>query len=99
MFTTRIIDAGEAQRIGLVNYVVAPEKLMERSFDLAMEMTKYPPAALGMTKRIINQSMNLDLNGLLELEGQAQGILFQTENFQEGRKAFLEKREAKFNFK
>ncbi len=99
MLTTRIIDAAEAEKIGLVNYVVPAEKLIEKSFEFAMAMTKYPPAALGMTKRIMNQSINLDLNGLLELEGQAQGILFQTENFKEGRKAFLEKREAKFNFK
>ncbi len=99
MFTTRIIDAAEAQKMGLVNYVFPADKLMEKSFELAKSITEYPPAAIGMTKRIMNQSIHLDLNGLLELEGQAQGILFQTENFQEGRKAFLEKREAKFKFK
>jgi len=99
MFTGRIVSAAEAEKLLLVNYVVPTEKLMEKSMELATTMIKYPPASIGMTKAIMNRSVHVDLYGLLELEGQAQSILFQTENFQEGRKAFLEKREAKFIFK
>ncbi len=99
MLTTRTITAVEAGKIRLINYVVPGEKLIEKSMELASAIIKYPPAAIGMMKTIVNRSAHLDLYGLLELEGQAQSILFQTENFQEGRKAFLEKREAKFKFK
>lgn len=99
MFTTRALGVSEAERMGLVNYVVPIEQLMEKALELAQAMVKYPPAALGIAKAIMNKSTNLDLRGLLELEGQAQDVLFQTENFQEGRKAFLEKREPVFNFK
>lgn len=99
MFTTRVLGVNEAERMGLVNCVVPSHQLMTKALELAQAMVKYPPAALGMAKAIVNKSTNLDLRTLLELEGQAQDILFQTENFQEGRKAFLEKREPVFHLK
>lgn len=96
MFTTRILEMKEAERIGIVNCVIPQEILMAKAMELARAMVKYPRSALGMTKAIVNKSTHLDLQGLLELEGQAQDILFQTDDFKEGKKAFLEKREPVF---
>ncbi|MDY0041401.1 MAG: enoyl-CoA hydratase-related protein, partial [Desulforhabdus sp.] len=51
-FTSRIIDAREALRIGLVNEVVAPERLLERSRQMAEEIAKQPGKILRMAKRL-----------------------------------------------
>jgi 2-(1,2-epoxy-1,2-dihydrophenyl)acetyl-CoA isomerase len=52
---------------------------------------------MGLTKRLTNRSVLADINEILEMEGLAQGICFQTEDFKEGAEAFFEKCKPKFN--
>jgi len=99
MFLGDRITAEEAHKLGIVNQVVPAESLLEESIILAQKLAKKSPISIGMTKKIMNQHVNAQLKILLELEAQAQGICFQTEDFKEGVTAFFEKRPPVFTGK
>ena len=91
-----IIDATEAERIGLVNRVVADEKLDAFVDDWATRLAAGPPIALAQTKRMLNNAMNVTLEEALDDEGAAQSVNFATKDTLEAMAAFAEKREPKF---
>ena len=95
-FTGDMVNAEEAERMGLVNKVVPAEELEAEALALAERLAKGPSKAIALTKRIINRGLSCDLAAVCEYEAQAQSILLQTEDFKEGMQAFLEKREPKF---
>ena len=97
--TGRDISAEEAARVGLVNRVVAPEKLEEETMSLATTLAKSPTKAIGLIKRTLNKSLDADLDTILDYEACIQQIASKTEDNQEGVKAFLEKRQAIFKGK
>ncbi len=96
VFTGRMVEAAEAFQIGLVNKIVAPEKLMEETMIIARKLAKGPSIAYGVAKTLINKSYSWDLATLLEVEADAQAICARTEDAFEGRTAFLEKRKPVF---
>ena len=96
LFTADIVDAREAERIGLVNKVVPHEELKEATKQFVEKLLEKPPAALGMAKSIIYRSLSTDMLSQLELEAFAISTAFKTEEHQEAVKAFLEKRKPKF---
>jgi enoyl-CoA hydratase/carnithine racemase len=69
------IDADSAQRYGLVNRVVPPAELLPAARKLARRLADASPLALGMTKRMLNQELGLDLASAIEAEAQAQALL------------------------
>ena len=85
------ITAAEADRIGLVNRVVADERLMGEALELARQIAERPAAALRMGKAILNRSLAADYRTVIELEAQAQGILGTTEEHQQAVRAFAER--------
>ncbi|MFM9112394.1 MAG: enoyl-CoA hydratase/isomerase family protein [Actinomycetota bacterium] len=91
-----IIDATEAERIGLVNRVVADEKLDAFVDDWATRLAAGPPIAIAQTKRMLNNAMNVTLEEALDDEGAAQSVNFATKDTVEAMLAFAEKREPKF---
>lgn len=91
-----IIDATEAQRLGLVNRVVEPEQLDEAVATWAAELAAGPPVALAQTKRLLNDSFSVTLDQALEGEAAAQTVNFATRDTAEAMAAFAEKREPKF---
>lgn len=91
-FTGKIIDASYAERIGLVNQMVPDQELEPTVNALAKQLAAGPTRAIGFTKILVAQGMEKDLNAMMEYECFAAGILAQTEDHQEGMKAFLEKR-------
>ncbi|MBI4619035.1 MAG: enoyl-CoA hydratase [Desulfobacterales bacterium] len=95
-FTGDLIDAKEAERIGIVNKTVSPEELEKATYDLAGKIAKKAPIALGMIKEILYKGLNMDLVSELDLEANAQSICLKTEDHREGVRAFLEKREPMF---
>ena len=65
--TGDIIDAAEAERIGLVNKVVPHDKLMEEAMDLARRLANGPAMAIRGTKHAINKKVWADLNLSLDM--------------------------------
>jgi enoyl-CoA hydratase/carnithine racemase len=90
------ISAGDAERIGLVNRVVPAESLMDEARALAARLASGPAFALGMTKTLLNQELDLDFAAAIEAEAQAQAICMQTPDFGEAYAAFKARRPPAF---
>jgi len=94
--TGRDIDAAEAERVGLVNRTVPAAELEKTVTVLAEKLAKAPTRSIGLIKRTLNKSLASDLDTLLDYEAVVQEIASKSEDYKEGVKAFLEKREAVF---
>ena len=92
-----IISAKEAAELGLVNRVVPADQLDAVVGEWAARLAAGPPIALSMTKRLVSESFNVTMEEALEAEGLAQTVNNATEDAKEAIKAFLEKREPRFN--
>ena len=92
----RTIDGREAERMGLVNKCVPAEQLMDEAKQWSDQLMNCAPLAVGVAKRIIDQAMDVDLMTALEMTGFAMQELLSSEDFQEGIRAFLEKRKPAF---
>jgi len=93
LFTCDTISAHEAERIGIVNKVVPPEKLEDTAMEMAEKILKNVPETVRAIKSLINKGMKTDLETGLNMEAEMhKGPITPTE---EGRKriaALLEKR-------
>ena len=96
-FFADIIDAVEAERIGLVNRVVPDAELDAFVDEWATRLAAAPPIALAMTKRMLDNSMNVTLEEALDDEGVAQTVNFGTQDTAEAMAAFVGKRPPNFN--
>jgi 2-(1,2-epoxy-1,2-dihydrophenyl)acetyl-CoA isomerase len=96
MFTGDPVDAATAERIGLVNRVVAADRLMEEATTLARRLADAAPIALALTKRAINRGYELNLEEALDFEAQLQSVAGRSADHTEGVAAFVEKRPARF---
>lgn len=94
--TNRRLKAQEALEWGLVNRVVADDKLLEEARGLATQLANGATKALGAAKRLIRNSLNESLETQMENEGQAIVDLTRTKDFVEGVTAFLKKQSPKF---
>jgi len=92
----RRIHASDALAVGLVTEVVARDELDPAVDRLVEELSALSPLALAMAKRVLNQAYEGPLELGLELEGLAYGLLRSTQDFEEGVRAFLEKRPPRF---
>ena len=97
IFTGRMIDAYEADRIGLINKIAEPGKLMDEAKALAESCIKNAPAALRYAKACIDRGMQTDIDTGIAIENELFAKCFATEDQKEGMKAFLEKRKPVFN--
>lgn len=91
-----ILSAKEAEAMGLVNRVVPAMELDGFVDDWARRLAAGPPIALAQTKRLLNHSVQLSLEESLEAEGWAQTVNFGTADTLEAIRAFVEKREPRF---
>ncbi|MFZ5441316.1 MAG: enoyl-CoA hydratase family protein [Myxococcota bacterium] len=94
-----VIDAPTAERYGLFNKVVAPEKVLDEAMAWATRLANGPTFALGMTKELLNGELNMDLWNALENEARAQAVCMQTQDFREAYDAFSNKRPPRFQGK
>jgi enoyl-CoA hydratase/carnithine racemase len=100
VLTGDMIDAAEAERIGLVNKVVPHDDLMKVARELAMKIAKNPPLAVAMAKADLYRAMEeKDIIKQMKHEEKTQEVLINTEDFMEAATAFLEKREPVFKGK
>lgn len=90
------VGAEDALRLGLVNRVVPAAELEERTRELALRLAKGPTKAIGLAKRAMNRALAMDLDQLLDYEVYAQEIAGASEDYQEGLRAFAEKRQPDF---
>lgn len=95
MMTGRMISAQTAMEYGLVEEVCEPGQALETAIALGQEIAQTAPLTNGFVKAAMARGP-MKFNELLDLETDMQGLLFGTEDFQEGRTAFLEKRKPVF---
>lgn len=91
-----IIDAAEAERIGLVNRVVRPQELDGAVDEWTARLCALPPIALTSVKRLVHHGATSTLPEALAAEGVAQAVNFTTDDTAEAMMAFIEKREPEF---
>lgn len=94
--TGRQVKADEALRIGLANYVVPGERLMEKGLEMARLIASKGPVAVRVAKQAVQRGLDLDLANGCVLETSLFAFAFGTADREEGMTAFLEKRTAKF---
>ncbi|HTK62875.1 MAG TPA: enoyl-CoA hydratase-related protein [Pseudonocardia sp.] len=96
IYTSRVVAADEALRLGLANRLVDTERLHEEALALATELADGPPQSLRVTKSILDRSLDSDLDTVLTMEAMAHGIVKVSKDHAEGVAAFFEKRSPTF---
>ena len=96
LFTGKSIDAQEAYRIGLVNKVVPMGELMPVAEDIAKAICQAGPLAVRAVKEAMIRGTDMSLEDGLRLEESFTRYIVSTEDFEEGIKAFAEKRKPRF---
>jgi methylglutaconyl-CoA hydratase len=92
LLTGRIISADEAFRIGLINEIVALEKLSDRARELAGQLLESSPASLLYTKRLLSEQAGEELDIQIKAAVRENAAIRATSEFREGISSFLEKR-------
>ena len=90
------ITATEAERLGMIYKVVEESKFEDEIISFSEKLAKMPTKGIGLTKKLLNQSMNNSLEQQLNEEEIAQTIAGKTNDYKEGVSAFLEKRKPNF---
>ncbi len=90
------ISAYEAQRIGMIYKVFSDEDFAEKSMEIALRLSKMPTKAMAYIKKALNESCHNSLEEQLRIEAKMQIAASLTQDYKEGVKAFLEKREPVF---
>jgi len=96
VMTGEMVSAERALELGLVEEVLAPERLVDRARELAGQLAGKAPLALGLAKVVLNACANVDPDTGRNLERLGQSILKKTEDHLEGAQAFVEKRKPRF---
>jgi len=94
--TADMLNAQDAYKWGLVNYVVTQEELLKKCKDVAAKVALRSPVAVKTAIKVINAGYNAHVNGF-DVEIEEFGKMFGTKDYKEGVKAFLEKRKPSFN--
>jgi 2-(1,2-epoxy-1,2-dihydrophenyl)acetyl-CoA isomerase len=96
LWTADFIEAPEAHRLGIVQRVVPDAALKDETSKLARQIADGPQVPIRMIKRLVYQSLKLDLRTHLDLVSSHMSIVRQTADHAEGVAAFKEKRPPKF---
>jgi E-phenylitaconyl-CoA hydratase len=97
MLTGDRIDAQEALRIGLVSKVVPPGELMDAANAIARRIVENAPLAIRAVKKLVRDGIEMPLGAAIQAEQYVLGVIRDTHDRIEGRKAFQEKRKPAFN--
>jgi 2-(1,2-epoxy-1,2-dihydrophenyl)acetyl-CoA isomerase len=96
MMNADLITATEAEGLGMIYKVVEESKFEDEIKSFSEKLAKMPTKGIGLTKKLLNQSMNNSLEQQLNEEEIAQTIAGKTNDYKEGVSAFLEKRKPNF---
>lgn len=97
LFTGRILDAPDAERLGLLSRVVAREAFPAAVQELAAEIAAAAPIVNRLVKRAIYRGVESSLEDALDLESMQQAATFETSDAREGIRAVMEKRAPRFS--
>jgi len=92
LLTGRIFDAAEALKIGLINEIVPPEKLLNRARELGAQLAENSPLSLSNTKRLLADYARAELDSQIEAAIRENAGIRESADFREGVASFLEKR-------
>lgn len=96
ILTGAIIDARRAHEIGLADEVVPDAELPARARAYALQLAMGAGVAVDLARRAVRRSFEQTLDSAIAFESWAQSVVHNTEDLQEGRRAFIEKREPRF---
>ena len=96
LWTADFIEAPEALRLGVVNRVVPAAELRDATYALAAQIASGPQVPIRMIKRLVYQSMRLDLRTHLDLVSSHMAVVRETSDHKEGVQAFMDKRKPNF---
>jgi enoyl-CoA hydratase len=89
-------DARQALEMGLLNYVVPPEELMDKALELAEKLAANGPLAVQKIKEGVVRTSGLPLDRALEIENEVSVAVVSSKDAREGPRAFAEKRKPRF---
>lgn len=95
-FTGKKISAVEAKELGLIADYFKEEEFEEKTNEILNHISNLPTKAIAITKDAFNKSYTHSFDEQMEYEGQCQQLAAETEDFEEGIKAFLEKRKPEY---
>ena len=95
-FLADMVDAEEAERIGLVNRVVPHDELEDTVREVAKRLAAKAALALALAKEALRRSLSADLDEMLDFEVRAKDEAFRSRDALEGTRAFMEKRAPRF---
>jgi enoyl-CoA hydratase/carnithine racemase len=93
MITGRLLEADEAEKYGILNYVWDQNQFWDQTWAYAQKIAKGPRRATGFIKRAVVEGVEQSLNNGLALERELQNQLFAMEDAKEGFTAYVEKRQ------
>jgi 2-(1,2-epoxy-1,2-dihydrophenyl)acetyl-CoA isomerase len=96
IYTGATVSAEEALQLGLVSKVVAPDALMDSASAMAQTIARNAPVPIRLAKKAVQQHHQGGLREALQRETAAQNVCYESEDAQEGLRAFLEKRNPSF---
>jgi len=99
IFTGDMIDAQQAQRIGLVNRVVTLQQLLPECLEITAKISQKGPVAIRMCKEAVATGLEMDIARACSYEADLFGLCFGSEEQKEGMQAFLDKRAPDFSGK
>jgi enoyl-CoA hydratase/carnithine racemase len=94
--TGRAMGGEEGERWGFFNRLCEPDALTAEALKLAQELAGGPTFAHGMTKKMLQQEWNMDVDQAIEAEAQAQAICMATNDFHRAYHAFVAKQKPVF---
>jgi methylglutaconyl-CoA hydratase len=92
LLTGRLFDAAEALKLGLINEIVLPDKLLDRARQLALRLAENSPLSLLQTKRLLTEHARAELDTQIEAAIRENAGIRESDDFREGIESFLEKR-------
>ncbi len=96
IMTGRTVDAAEAERIGLVNRILAGDDPMAEALAFLGELTQYGLPALALAKQAVSRALDLPVHEGLKIEADLSTLAYRTDDAAEGLAAFVEKRKPTF---
>src|SRR5450755_546940 len=96
LYSGRTLLAEEALNWGFFNALYAPEEVLSRAREMALQIANGPTFAHAMTKRLLHQEWAMGLDEAIEAEAQAQAICMQTRDFHSAYEAFVARQQPLF---